>query len=101
MTKKNCWEAKKCGRQLGGEKAKELGVCVASTEKKTNGINDGSNGGRACWAISGTLCGGAVQGTFATKFGNCLQCDFYKQVQKEEGPDFKGGSAILQKLGSH
>lgn len=25
---KNCWEFKKCGRETGGSKVKELGVCV-------------------------------------------------------------------------
>ena len=34
--------------------------------------------GKGCARIAGTLCGGQVQGTFATKLGNCLQCDFYK-----------------------
>ncbi len=34
MGKLNCWDFKKCGRQSGGEKAHELGVCPASTEKR-------------------------------------------------------------------
>jgi hypothetical protein len=28
--KLNCWEVKKCGREPGGVKVKELGVCPAS-----------------------------------------------------------------------
>ena len=31
-----------------------------------------------CWQIAGTFCGGEVQGTFAQKFGNCTECDVYK-----------------------
>ncbi|MCE5213348.1 MAG: hypothetical protein LLF83_01335 [Methanobacterium sp.] len=95
MVKQNCWEFKKCGRNPGGEKVKDLGVCPASIESSTDGINSGSQGGRACWAISGTLCGGKVQGTHAAKEGNCLICDFYKQVQKEERPNFKTTAAII------
>ncbi|UOO37016.1 hypothetical protein IZU99_06985 [Oscillospiraceae bacterium CM] len=74
--KTNCWEYKKCGRQPGGEKVKDFGVCPASTSAVLNGIHDGNNGGRACWVISGTYCKGQVQGTFAQKFSNCKVCDF-------------------------
>ncbi len=63
----NCWEFKKCGRQLGGPKAAELGVCPAYP-------NDGQN----CAKIAGTLCGGKVQGSFATKIATCFECDFFK-----------------------
>jgi hypothetical protein len=61
----NCWEVKKCERQQGGEKAKKLGVCPASVSIGHNGINRERYGGRFCRAITGTLCGGKVQGTFA------------------------------------
>lgn len=62
----NCWEFKKCGREAGGPKAAELGVCPAYPDH-----------GRRCAEVTGTLCGGKVQGTFAHKLGNCLKCDFY------------------------
>lgn len=80
----NCWEFKKCGREPNGLKAKELGVCPAAIFTLTNKINSGKNGGRSCWAIAGTLCGGKVQGEFASKMMNCMQCEFYKIVWKEE-----------------
>jgi hypothetical protein len=98
MTKTNCWEFKKCGREPGGSKSGELGVCPAAIETRTDGINNGKNGGRACWAISGTLCGGKIQGTHAMKVGNCLNCDFYQIIQKEERPDFKTTSHILKRI---
>ncbi len=79
---KNCWDAKNCGRTPGGHRAGELGVCPAATEARLDGIHSGKNGGRACWAIAGTLCGGAVQGTFAEKEENCMACDHYKAVRK-------------------
>lgn len=86
MNKKmNCWEFKKCGREPGGAKVAELGICIAATDKSTSGCNNGMNGGRMCWAVTGTLCGGQVQGTFAQKQVSCLGCDFFKMVKKEEG----------------
>lgn len=81
----NCWEFKKCGREAGGKNAPELGVCPASVCKKDGGINNGRHGGRICWALVGTLCGGKVQGTFAQKVGNCTRCDFYRSVSQQEG----------------
>ncbi len=85
MAKLNCWEFLKCGREGGGANADSLGVCAAAAETRANGINGGINGGRVCWAVTGTLCGGKVQGTFAQKFATCLaECDFLKTAMKEE-----------------
>lgn len=77
MPRQNCWEFKKCGREAGGSKSAELGVCPAAAEYRVGGVNDGRNGGRGCWAIAGTLCGVQVQGTFASKLANCPDCEFY------------------------
>lgn len=96
--KLNCWQHKKCGREPGGTKVAELGICPAAVETRTNGLNGGKNGGRACWAIAGTLCGGKVQGTFASKLENCLKCEFYIETRKEEGAAFQGGQVILARL---
>lgn len=98
MSAVNCWQYKKCGREPGGLKALELGVCAASIEKRVSGINHGNNGGRACWAITGTLCGGKVQGTFASKLANCMQCEFYQLVGSEEGASHESAKDILAKL---
>jgi len=98
MAKLNCWEFKKCGREPGGAKITELGICPAAIEAQTDGVNSGRNGGRACWAISGTMCGGKVQGTYAAKIGNCLNCDFYQTVQQEEKPRFETSARILTRL---
>lgn len=96
--KKNCWEVKNCGRNIGGEKASELGVCPAAIEKKADGINNGKNGGRCCWAIAGTFCGGRVQGTYASKKINCVNCEFYRLVKDEEGGEFLIVSQINDRL---
>ena len=65
-----------------------MGVCRAALAKELNGLNGGENGGRICWAVAGTLCGGEVQGTFAEKRASCLSCDIYQQVKREEGSNF-------------
>jgi len=86
--RQNCWQVKNCGRQPGGPRAGELGVCPAATTGMT-GINGGTNAGRICWAVAGTLCGGKVQGTFAQKAANCMDCPFYRTVRQEEGSRFQ------------
>ncbi len=85
MEKKNCWEIKKCGREPGGEKAGELGICPAASDASCNGLNNGTNAGRICWAIAGTFCGGKVQGDFAMKSVSCMTCEVFKLIKSEEG----------------
>jgi hypothetical protein len=33
---------------------------------------------------------GKMQGSFAATMGNCIECDFYKEIQKEEGTKIIG-----------
>lgn len=99
--KVNCWEYLKCGREAGGINADELGVCPAAKERKTHGINGGINGGRACWAISGSFCCGKIQGIFAEKIINCVKCDFYHLVRDEENENYINSAKILDKLDEH
>lgn len=73
----NCWEFKKCGRQPGGAKSKEFGVCPVVPDH-----------GRHCARMTGTLCGGKVQVAFASKLTNCMQCDFYKSPHYDKS--YKG-----------
>ncbi|NPV01257.1 MAG: hypothetical protein HPY53_07735 [Brevinematales bacterium] len=98
MKKMNCWEQQKCGREPGGAKADEIGVCPAAVETRIHGMNSGNNGGRACWAVTGTFCGGAVQGTFAQKIFNCMECEFYKTVVAEEAAEFMPSKQIISIL---
>ena len=86
--KKNCWEAKKCGRELGGVNVPELGICPAAEDSSSDGINSGKNAGRICWAVAGTFCGEKVQGDFAQKQVSCMACEVFKAVKSEEGGDF-------------
>jgi len=87
MSKQNCWEIKKCGREAGGAKSAEMGVCPAASGIATNGVNSGKNGGRICWAVAGTFCGGKVQGDFAQKSVSCMSCEVFKTIKKEEGAE--------------
>lgn len=87
MSKVNCWDFKKCGREPGGEKTTELGVCPATTLTEANGFLDGVNGGKACVYITGTFCSGVLQGTHKEKEKECAKCDFYKLLKKEHGID--------------
>ena len=98
----NCWEFKKCGREPGGAKVKELGVCPAGKAIKADGIHGGRNGGRCCWVITGTFCSDEIQGKFDVKYGKCKNCDFYQHVLSEEclHGTYIMGVEILKKLGS-
>ncbi len=58
----NCWEFKRCGRD------------------KTEDCPAYPKGGRVCYLVAGTMCGGNVQGVYALKIGNCRECDFYKAL---------------------
>ena len=95
MKKVNCWDVKKCGREIGGTRSRELGVCPTATETRLNGAHGGLNAGRACWVVAGTLCGGSEQGSFAQKFHNCEKCDFYLQVRKEEAGKFVYSAVLI------
>ena len=55
-----CWEIKNCpeDRKL---------TCPAHPEY-----------GDTCWKVTGTLCGGEKQGSYAKKMARCLQCEVHK-----------------------
>lgn len=63
----NCWEFMKCGREPGGDKVDELGVCPACPDH-----------GRTCARVAGTLCCDKVQGSYAFKLLDCMNCPFYQ-----------------------
>ncbi|MCK4911203.1 MAG: hypothetical protein KAR83_06160 [Thermodesulfovibrionales bacterium] len=62
----NCWEFMQCGREDGGKKTDEFGICPSYPDK-----------GKTCARVTGTFFNGRVQGTFATKLGTCKDCDYY------------------------
>ena len=87
--REDCWEYMQCGREPGGHNTAELGACAATTDSRFDGVNGGRNAGRCCWGVAGTLCNGKRDGKFVEKFGDCLKCPFYLEVQKREGVLFE------------
>ncbi|MBU0730956.1 MAG: hypothetical protein KKE17_15200 [Proteobacteria bacterium] len=53
----HCWETKECTRKQ----------CPIIGEE-----------GVRCWQVSGTYCGGSVQGQFVDKYHSCKECEVYK-----------------------
>lgn len=98
MAKLNCWEFKKCGREPGGDKVTELGICPATIEERTEGVHEGRYAGRSCWVVAGTFCEGKIQGTSASKIDTCMNCDFYKLILDEEKLNFQTVKEIQEKL---
>ncbi len=88
VNKLNCWQIQKCGREPGGERVEELGVCPASIDSASDGVNGGQNGGRLCWIIAGTFSNHEVCGEYAKHISTCTSCEVFKRVKKEEGEEF-------------
>jgi hypothetical protein len=95
--KLNCWDFRKCGREQGGARERELGVCPAAVEVRMDGVHHGKNAGRACWVVVGTLCENDREGSFVKKYASCTACDFYKLVKKEEGGAFLLTTLLLKR----
>ena len=53
---RTCWEIKSC----------QYKACPVYGKER-----------QRCWQIAGTHCGGAIQGQFAKKIGNCQNCEIY------------------------
>jgi hypothetical protein len=61
-----------CGREEGGERSEELGVCPAHIR----------GAGKACWLVEVTFCRGKVQGLVREKPSICDVCDFYNMFHE-------------------
>ena len=96
----NCWEFKKCGREPGGFKVDEEGVCPAATYEAADGFLGGRNGGRACAFITGSLCCETLPGTVRDKEKNCEPCSFFNELKYFHGRNFSL-KALLQKVKHH
>ncbi|MDY0087540.1 MAG: hypothetical protein RBS78_03175 [Coriobacteriia bacterium] len=80
----DCWEYQGCGRGPGGRRTNQDGECPAASASSLDGVNGGRDGGRACWIVTGTRCGGKRSGPFEDKIHECRKCSFYARVQVEE-----------------
>ena len=98
MKKLNCWEYMKCGREPNGSSVKENGVCPAAKYNELNKTHGGINAGRSCWIVAGSMCHGTIQGTYALKYLDCIECDFYAHVKQEEAWKFEGLGKLLLKI---
>jgi len=83
----NCWDYQRCGREPEGERSCDA-VCPASTADSLHGANGGTNGGRACWVVTGTLCDGQTQGSYEEKIHECRKCAFYNRVEVEQSLEY-------------
>lgn len=90
----NCWEFKDCGREPGGHRSAERGICPAATFEVADGFLGGINGGRACSFISGTFCCEVVSGTIPDRSKNCAACAFYDDLRYKRGKDFSVSSFL-------
>ena len=58
-----CWKIEKCGKKN----------CPSYDKTDV-----------PCWYVAGTLCKGAVQGTYARKIGDCKKCEIYSSYVGDE-----------------
>lgn len=98
MKKRNCWEVQKCGREPGGHAVGDHGPCPAAVEITLDGVHGGKNSGRTCWVLAGTYCSGQVVGTKARKLDNCMACQFYQLVIREEGENVMPTLSLVRRL---
>jgi len=56
-----------------------------------------------CWQVAGTFCGGDIQGEFARKHKNCVECEVYKSSSVDPeymiGEEFNNMMHVLEKKG--
>lgn len=81
MKKINCWEFKQCGREPGGKRVDELGVCPVAVEASVDGMKSGKNGGRVCWVVKNLL---ELSMEDNSSYEKCNECGFFKLVMEEE-----------------
>ncbi|HET6498959.1 MAG TPA: hypothetical protein VFH17_07915 [Coriobacteriia bacterium] len=80
----NCWEYQGCERGPGGRHWTRGNGCPVGRERALDGANGGTNAGRACWVVTGTLCDGTTSGRYEHKIHECRKCSFYARVHVEE-----------------
>ncbi|MEO5368630.1 MAG: hypothetical protein H7833_00995 [Magnetococcus sp. DMHC-1] len=84
----NCWEFNACGKEER---------CSAGTSREFDGIFGGTNGGRFCAFIEGTLYKDDLSTGVRDKLmSHCLKCSFYEEITKELS--FSGGGGGIEKL---
>lgn len=85
VNKQNCWEYMECGKEPGGVRADESGVCPVAAAASVNGLNGGINGGRLCWVMAETCGHVNVKCSPLHQPSFCYSCEFRYRVTAEEG----------------
>ncbi|MBF0621450.1 MAG: hypothetical protein HQL54_05945 [Magnetococcales bacterium] len=97
VEKKNCWDFFECGRDIFSGHPKGP-VCNVSITTCHNGKNDGTNAGRYCWQMPGSICeesaikeagGREPRGGFSFKEERCRRCEFKELVKQEQGDAYR------------
>ncbi len=70
LSRTPCWEVMRCNR---------------AREDAGDPCPAWPNFGRACWAVAGTQCEGAPQGTQARNLGDCADCGFFRERVFRDG----------------
>ncbi len=73
----SCWEIRTCGREEGGFKAGELGVCIASREGM----------GHSCWVNAGFLGDCEDTRDSARRDLVCQHCEVYYLYNRGNGKE--------------
>ena len=80
----NCWETLSCGAEttsLGDSQ-----WCPVPFDRSMDGVNGGTNGGRACWAVVGARCRAGEPARRAVESEACAHYTVLRTVRREEGP---------------
>ena len=83
----NCWEYNHCDGGWDDLDTAGSVACPVLLFTSADGLNHGTNGGRICWSIAGSFCGGTSEGKLARERFSCMSCNFYSLVEQEEGID--------------
>lgn len=96
----NCWEFMQCGREAGGTGTNVTDACPASTQTSLHSIHGGTNAGRACWTVDGTLCCNRGPEALEAKKATCRSCSFYRSLLEEENSNLLVSDEMLLLLQS-
>jgi hypothetical protein len=77
-----------CGREAGGRKAGELGICPVSLRSQPEGVSRAAGRGQPCWAFPGNACDHRSDGQPGQDSLACRQCERMQQVCDREGRYF-------------
>ena len=85
MAAVNCLEVKSCGFDRAGPGRQ---ACPAATYERADGFLGGRNGGRACFFIPGTFCGGEGPCSTKDKAVRCMNCKFFHDLKSNYDATF-------------